>query len=95
MEGSPHGRHARSRHPRPSPEEDLPGAGEVLPDDIGVRAGGHVDVDLDAPIPVPDDVAMVGSDLDGTLLGPTLEVGARSLAAIPRAGWPRASSSST
>jgi HAD superfamily hydrolase (TIGR01484 family) len=69
---------------RPSPEEDLPGAGEVLPDDIGVRAGGHVDVDLDAPIPVPDGLAMVGSDLDGTLLGPTLEVGPRSLAAIPR-----------
>jgi HAD superfamily hydrolase (TIGR01484 family) len=69
---------------RPSPEEDLLPAGEVLPDDIGVRAGGHVDVDPDAPIPVPDDVAMVGSDLDGTLLSPTLEVGARSRAAIPR-----------
>ena len=70
--------------PRPSPDADLPGAGEVLPDDIGVRAGGHVDVDLHAPIPVPVDLAMVGSDLDGTLLDPTLAVGARSLAAIPR-----------
>jgi hypothetical protein len=69
---------------RPSPEDDLPVAGEILPDDIGVRAGGHVDVDPDAPIPVPEGVAMVGSDLDGTLLGPTLAVGPRSLAAIPR-----------
>ncbi len=66
---------------RPSPE-DLPAA-EVLPDDIGVRPGGYVEVDLDAPIPVPDDVAMVGSDLDGTLLDPSLAVGPRSLAAIP------------
>ena len=72
------------RSSRPSPEEDLPEAGGILPDDIGVRAGGHVEVDLDAPIPVPADVAMVGSDLDGTLLSPTLAVGARSLAAIPR-----------
>lgn len=69
---------------RPSREQDLPVAREVLPDDIGVRAGGHVEVDLDAPIPVPAEVAMVGSDLDGTLLTPTLGVGARSLAAIPR-----------
>jgi HAD superfamily hydrolase (TIGR01484 family) len=68
---------------RPSPEE-LPGAVEVLPDDIGVRAGGLLEVDLDTPIPVPQGVAMVGSDLDGTLLGPTLEVGPRSLAAIPQ-----------
>ena len=68
---------------RPSPEEP-PGSVDVLPDDIGVRAGGHVEVDLDAPISVPRGVAMVGSDLDGTLLGPTLEVGPRSLAAIPR-----------
>jgi HAD superfamily hydrolase (TIGR01484 family) len=85
MPDSPH------RTPRPSPEEDLPAdegilsdEAAILPDDIGVRAGGHVDVDLDAPIPVPDGIAMVGSDLDGTLLSPTLEVGARSLAAIPR-----------
>jgi hypothetical protein len=68
---------------RPSPEEELP-TGEILPDDIGVRPGGHVVVDLDAAIPVPEGVAMVGSDLDGTLLGPTLAVGPRSLAAIPR-----------
>ncbi len=80
MADSPH------RTLRPSPEEDLPGDGEILPDDIGVRAGGHVEVDLDAPIPVPDGIAMVGSDLDGTLLSPTLEVGARALAAIPRLG---------
>jgi HAD superfamily hydrolase (TIGR01484 family) len=72
------------RASRPSPEEVLPGSVEVLPDDIGVRAGGHVAVELDAPIPVPDDLAMVGSDLDGTLLSPTLGVGPRSLAAIPR-----------
>jgi hypothetical protein len=68
---------------RPSPEEELP-TGEILPDDIGVRPGGHVVVDLDAAIPVPEGVAMVGSDLDGTLLGPTLAVGPRRLAAIPR-----------
>ncbi|HYN57470.1 MAG TPA: HAD family hydrolase [Motilibacterales bacterium] len=74
----------QERTRRPSPEEDLPPVDEVLPDDIGVRAGGRVDVDLHAAIPVPDGVAMVGSDLDGTLLSPTLEVGARSLAAIPR-----------
>jgi HAD superfamily hydrolase (TIGR01484 family) len=49
-----------------------------------VRPGGSVEVDLDAPIPVPDDVAMVGSDLDGTLLDADLAVGPRSLAAIPR-----------
>ncbi|MCU0263659.1 MAG: HAD family hydrolase [Candidatus Nanopelagicales bacterium] len=67
---------------RPSPQ-GLPVA-EVLPDDIGVRPGGHVAVDLDAPIPVPEDLAMVGSDLDGTLLAPDLAVGPRSLSAIPR-----------
>lgn len=72
------------RTSRPSPEEDLAPVDGVLPDDIGVRAGGHVEVDLAAPIPVPDDVVMIGSDLDGTLLSPTLEVGPRSLAAIPR-----------
>lgn len=74
------------RHPdRPSPEEPgLPGAGDPLPDDIGVRPGGTVQVDPDAPIPVPADVALVGSDLDGTLLGPDLQVGARARAAIPR-----------
>jgi HAD superfamily hydrolase (TIGR01484 family) len=55
-----------------------------LPDDIGVRPGGRVDIDLDAPIPVPADVALVGSDLDGTLLSSALRVGTRSLGAIPR-----------
>ncbi len=67
---------------RPGPAG--PPAPGVLPDDIGVRPGGSVEVDLDAPIPVPDDVAMVGSDLDGTLLDADLAVGPRSLAAIPR-----------
>jgi Cof subfamily protein (haloacid dehalogenase superfamily) len=43
-----------------------------------------VHVDPAAPIPVPDDVRLVGSDLDGTLLDPQMNVGARSLAAIPR-----------
>jgi HAD superfamily hydrolase (TIGR01484 family) len=76
---------APSREPRPNPEDDLPPDDALLPDDIGVGAHGAVPVDLDAPIPVPGDVAMVGSDLDGTLLGPTLAVGVRSLAAIPRA----------
>lgn len=57
---------------------------DPLPEDIGVQAGGQVLVDPDAPIPVPDDVAMLGSDLDGTLLGPSLEVGPRSRTAIPR-----------
>lgn len=55
------------------------------PDDLGVRAGGHVAVDLHAAIPVPVDVGMLGTDLDGTLLGPDLRVGPRALAAIPRA----------
>lgn len=55
-----------------------------LPDDIGVRKADPFPVDLEAPIPVPDDVAMVGSDLDGTLLSSTLEVGPRSRVAIPR-----------
>ncbi|MCU0301130.1 MAG: Cof-type HAD-IIB family hydrolase [Candidatus Nanopelagicales bacterium] len=41
-------------------------------------------VDPDAPIPVPDGVALVGSDLDGTLLDPHMAVGPRALAAIPR-----------
>jgi hypothetical protein len=79
------------RPARPNPEEDLPpdnptpaeGA-DLLPDDIGVRSHRAVAVDLDAPIPVPADVAMVGSDLDGTLLGSDLSVGARARAAIPR-----------
>lgn len=73
--------------PRPNPEDDLPSSdSDLLPDDIGVRSLVEVEVDPDAPIPVPADVAMVGSDLDGTLLGPDLRVGARSLAAIPRLG---------
>lgn len=55
------------------------------PDDIGVLAGGLVMVDPEAAIPVPDGVRMLGTDLDGTLLGPDLRVGARALAAIPRA----------
>jgi len=76
--------HSQQRSPRPSPELDLQSQVELLPDDIGVRAGGRVEVDLDAPIPVRDDVAMVGSDLDGTLLSTTLAVGPRALAAIPR-----------
>ncbi len=81
------------RPARPSPEDDLPpedadpGAGltALLPGDIGVRA--HRDaivVDPDAPIAVPHDVALIGSDLDGTLLGPDLRVGRRALAALPR-----------
>jgi Cof subfamily protein (haloacid dehalogenase superfamily) len=43
-----------------------------------------VRVDPAAPIPVPDDVRLVGSDLDGTLLDAHMLVGARALAAIPR-----------
>jgi Cof subfamily protein (haloacid dehalogenase superfamily) len=42
------------------------------------------EVDPAAPIPVPDDVRLVGSDLDGTLLDAHMRVGARALAAIPR-----------
>jgi hypothetical protein len=57
---------------------------DLLPDDIGVRSETLVAVDLDAPIPVPADVRLVGSDLDGTLLSSTLDVGARAVAAIPR-----------
>jgi hydroxymethylpyrimidine pyrophosphatase-like HAD family hydrolase len=60
-------------------------AEDLLPDDIGVRSRDLVEVDPDAPIPVPTDVAMLGSDLDGTLLGSDLRIGSRALAAIPRA----------
>ncbi len=74
-----------SARPAGSPQEaDLPVGSPPLPDDIGVRPGGRVEVDLDAPIPVPADVALVGSDLDGTLLSSTLRVGARSVDSIPR-----------
>ncbi len=69
--------------PRPSPEAPPTAGAHLLPDDIGVRAHSLVEVDLTAPIPVPEDVGLVGSDLDGTLLGPDLMIGARSLAAIP------------
>jgi HAD superfamily hydrolase (TIGR01484 family) len=58
----------------------------ALPADIGVRPGGWTHVDLDAPIVVRDDVAMVGSDIDGTLLSSTQEVGRRSRMAIPQLG---------
>ncbi|MGB7981591.1 MAG: HAD-IIB family hydrolase, partial [Candidatus Nanopelagicales bacterium] len=68
--------HAAARPPRPSTEDPLP-------EDIGVRAHGLVEVDLPAPISVPEDVGLVGSDLDGTLLGPDLRIGARSVAALP------------
>ena len=74
-----------SARPAGSPQEaDLPVGSPPLPDDIGVRPGGRVEVDLDAPILVPADVALVGSDLDGTLLSSTLRVGARSVDSIPR-----------
>lgn len=53
-----------------------------LPD--GINAPGGVAVDPAAPIPVPDTVAMVGTDLDGTLLDRALQVGTRALTAIPR-----------
>ena len=36
-------------------------------------------------IPVPQGVRLVGSDLDGTLLNSSLDVGARTCAALPRA----------
>ena len=59
---------------------DAPRAAE-----IGVRAHPDgVEVDPDAPIPVPVDVALVGSDLDGTLLASDLTVGPRARSAIPR-----------
>ncbi len=74
---------AAARPPRPSPEDPAPRIADLLPDDIGVRAHSLVEVDLSAPIPVPEDVGLVGSDLDGTLLGPDLSIGARSLSAIP------------
>ena len=75
----------RSARPGGPPTEVGPPAGSgPLPDDIGVRPGGRVEVDPDAPIPVPADIALVGSDLDGTLLSSALTVGARSLDAIPR-----------
>lgn len=69
---------------QPNPVGERRAQDDPLPDDIGVRPGGLVQVDLDAPIPVPGDVAMVGSDLDGTLLSSTLTVGPRSLAALGR-----------
>ncbi|HEX6888601.1 MAG TPA: HAD family hydrolase [Candidatus Nanopelagicales bacterium] len=40
-------------------------------------------VDPDGPIPVPIDTALVGTDLDGTLLAPDMTVGARARRAIP------------
>lgn len=70
---------------RPRPDVPLPPDAGPLPADIGVRAGGSVRVDLNAPIPVPEDVALVGSDLDGTLLDSALQVGQRARDAIPRA----------
>ncbi|MGB8020354.1 MAG: HAD family hydrolase [Candidatus Nanopelagicales bacterium] len=70
---------------RPRPDVPLPPDDGPLPADIGVRAGGSVSVDPDAPIPVPDDVALVGSDLDGTLLNSALQVGQRARGAIPQA----------
>jgi hypothetical protein len=60
-------------------------AEELLPEDIGVPAVAAVAVDLDAPIPVPELVGLIASDLDGTLLGSNLQVGALSRAAIPAA----------
>jgi hydroxymethylpyrimidine pyrophosphatase-like HAD family hydrolase len=76
MSDAPHG-------PRPDPEGDSGlDAAQV---DIAAPSRVQVEVDLNAPIPVRDDVALLGSDLDGTLLGSDLQVGARSRAAIPRA----------
>ena len=69
---------------RPGPPRVPHDVAAVRPDDLGVRPGGWMHVDLDAPIVVPDDVAMIGSDLDGTLLSSNHEVGARSRAAIAR-----------
>lgn len=66
-----------------SPEPAAP-ALDPLPDDIGVVPGGHVEVPPGAAIPVPGDVAMIGSDLDGTLLSSDLTVGRRSAAALPK-----------
>lgn len=42
------------------------------------------DVPADVEIPVPDDVALVGSDLDGTLLDSALQVGPLARIAMPR-----------
>lgn len=63
-----------------------PGADQLLPDDIGVRPHEEaVAVDLDAPIPVPADVALFATDVDGTLLGSDLRLGEYARAAIPAA----------
>ena len=62
------------------PQRDVPAApaeASVLP---SVDA---VTVSADAPIPVPDDVALVGTDLDGTLLDAALQVGPIARGAIP------------
>ncbi len=67
----------------PAAEDPGTETADLLPDDIGVRAHSLVEADLTAPIALPEDVGLVGSDLDGTLLGPDLRIGARSLAAIP------------
>ncbi len=53
--------------------------------DIDVRTTSQAHVDPTAVVPVPDGVALVGSDLDGTLLDAAMSVGPRSRAAIPRA----------
>lgn len=59
--------------------------GRLRPEDVSVPP--HADaalVDPDAPIPVPAEVTMVASDLDGTLLDQHLLVGAHTRAALPR-----------
>ncbi len=50
---------------------------------LGVRA--RLDGMSATPIPVPDDLALIGSDLDGTLLDSSLTVGPRTCAALPKA----------
>ncbi len=87
FEGSQSGPPIRRDKPaRPVPPTPTPGAPPTaapLPTEAWVRPGGLIHVDLDAPIPVPHDVRIVGSDLDGTLLAASQRVGWRALAAIP------------
>ena len=64
--------------PSPTATRPAPVESSVLP------AADAPVVPADVAIVVPDDVRLFGTDLDGTLLDPTLQVGARAQAALPR-----------
>ncbi|MGV1005964.1 MAG: HAD family hydrolase [Candidatus Nanopelagicales bacterium] len=67
--------------PTPPAVRDAP-----LPADIDVRPAAQVPFDLEAPLPLPSQVGLFATDLDGTLLSSGLTVGATALRAIRDAG---------